>query len=129
MKRTVQLSLSNSSTAAALRQALERSGPWQAELVAAPDLNLDSVVLVGLKEFLRLPKPLANPEQFVLMMPSGADLNPAWEAGVVSVVSESDDLPTVLLAIMAAALRADSAARHRQTKRDISQQIPNILRH
>ncbi len=31
----------------------------------------------------------------------------AWEAGVVSVVSEQDPISTVLLAIMAAGLRVD----------------------
>jgi hypothetical protein len=33
----------------------------------------------------------------------------AWEAGIVSVVSEEDPLSTVLLAIMAAALRVEKS--------------------
>jgi hypothetical protein len=129
MKRTVQLALTNRSTAESLAQALERSGPWHVEFADLPDLARDTVVLVDLDGFARIPKPLDNPEQVVLMIPGGADLSLAWEAGVVSVVSETDALPTVLLAIMAAALRSESAFRRKQTKRDISQPLPESLRH
>ena len=57
--------------------------------------------------FERLPLPLSNPERVVLITRREAQdpqlLAQAWEAGIVSVVSEEDPLSTVLLAIMAAA--------------------------
>jgi hypothetical protein len=61
--------------------------------------------------FARLPLPLSNPERVVLIArkePQAPQfLAQAWEAGIVSVVSEEDPLSTVLLAIMAAALRVE----------------------
>jgi hypothetical protein len=56
----------------------------------------------------RLPLPLSNPERIVLITHRDPQLMAeAWEAGVVSVVSEQDPISTVLLAIMAAGLRVD----------------------
>jgi hypothetical protein len=55
----------------------------------------------------RLPLPLAHPERVVLISRQDPQLlAEAWDAGIVSVASLEDSLPTVLLAIMAAALRA-----------------------
>jgi hypothetical protein len=56
--------------------------------------------------FERLPLPLANPEQVVLITHRNTHevMPKAWDAGIVSVVAASDP-NTVLLAIMAAALR------------------------
>jgi hypothetical protein len=56
----------------------------------------------------RLPLPLSNPERIVLITHRDAQpMAEAWEAGIVSVVSEQDPISTVLLAIMAAGLRVD----------------------
>jgi hypothetical protein len=56
----------------------------------------------------RLPLPLCNPERIVLITRRDAQLMAeAWEAGIVSIVSEQDPISTVLLAIMAAGLRVD----------------------
>jgi hypothetical protein len=64
--------------------------------------------------FARLPLPLSNPGQIVLIAHKDRQasqfLAQAWEAGIVSVVSEEDPLSTVLLAIMAAALRVAKPA-------------------
>jgi hypothetical protein len=50
--------------------------------------------------------PLPNPERVVLITRKDPQLlAQAWDAGIVSVVSHDDPLNTVLLAIMAAALR------------------------
>jgi len=127
--RTLQLSIDDRAAAAALREAVLRSGPWQVELVETPDLSHDSVVVVDEAGLDRLPLPLVGPERIVLIARKDADLSHAWDAGVVSVVSTSDAVPTVLLAVMAAALRAESAARHRLGKRDISHPVEEKLRH
>jgi len=56
--------------------------------------------------FGRLPFPLENPERVVLITRKDPQLlAQAWDAGIVSVVSADDPVNTVLLAIMAAALR------------------------
>jgi len=56
----------------------------------------------------QLPLPFSNPERIVLITRKDAELMAeAWEAGIVSVVSEEDPISTVLLAIMAAGLRVE----------------------
>jgi hypothetical protein len=56
--------------------------------------------------FARLPLPLSHPERIVLVSRKDPQLlAEAWNAGIVSVVSDADPPGTVLLAIMAAALR------------------------
>jgi hypothetical protein len=61
--------------------------------------------------FERLPLPLSHPERLVLISrPHPELLGRAWDAGIVSVVSPDDSLPTILLAIMATALRAAKPA-------------------
>jgi len=53
-----------------------------------------------------VPLPLPYPERVVLLTRKDpAHLSHAWEAGIVSLVSPDDPPSTVLLAIMAAALR------------------------
>jgi hypothetical protein len=56
--------------------------------------------------FDKLPLPFLHPERIVLITGRNRrDLAEAWEAGIVSVISIDDPINTVLLAIMAAALR------------------------
>jgi hypothetical protein len=56
--------------------------------------------------FTRLALPLLHPERVVLISRQDPELlAQAWDAGIVSVASVTDSLPTVLLAIMAASLR------------------------
>lgn len=107
MMRTVQLEIADAAFVAALRDALCHSGPWHVEAVEVPDLTRPGVVVVDEASFERLPLPLAHPERLVLISHPNPDLlSRAWDAGIVSVVSPDDSLPTVLLAIMATALRA-----------------------
>jgi hypothetical protein len=74
--------------------------------VDRPDPVLPGVLVVDEPAFRLLPLPLANPERVVLIIRHDPQLMAqAWEAGVVSVVSSEDSPTTVLLAIMAAALR------------------------
>jgi hypothetical protein len=126
--RTIQIALSDPETASALRDEIRRSGSWHVEVAPTPDLRGSSVIVVdtaALGPVLRL---LACPERIVLIAPKGADLSEAWDAGIVSVVSEGDPVSTVMLAVIAASLRAENAARHRGDKREISQTAGAKLR-
>ena len=109
MMQTVQLSIADSRYATTVREALARSCAWHVESVEHPDLSRNHVAVLDEQAFSRLPLPLSNPERVVLIThkePQAPQfLAQAWEAGIVSVVSEEDPLSTVLLAIMAAALR------------------------
>jgi hypothetical protein len=104
--QTVQLSIADGQYAAAIREALSRSCAWHVESVGCPDATRQCVLVLDEFAFAKLPLPLSNPERIVLI----ARKNPrvlaeAWEAGIVSVTSADDPISTVLLAIMAAALR------------------------
>lgn len=106
MMQTVQLSIADGQYAAAVREALSRNCAWRLESADAPDLSQDCVVVLDEATFARLSLPLTNPERVVLITRKDPQmLAEAWEAGIVSVVSDSDPISTVLLAIMAAALR------------------------
>ena len=104
--RTVQLSIADAGYAAALRDALTRTGPWHVEMVDRPKPETPCVLVLDESSFERLPLPLVNPERVVLISTQDPQLLArAWDASIVSVLSTDDSLPTVLLAIMAAALR------------------------
>ena len=110
MTQTVQFALADAAYAAALRDALVRSGPWRVEPVQNPDPGPKCVVVMDEDAFYRLPLPLDFPERIVLITRKDRQqLSRAWEAGIVSVVSVDDAPNTVLLAIMAAALRCTKA--------------------
>src|SRR5271157_1112506 len=106
MMQRVQLSIADSAYAAAVREALSRSCAWHVDSVDRPDLAQQCVLVLDEFAFARLPLPLSNPERIVVIcQPDPQLLAQAWEAGIVSVLSKEDPLSTVLLAIMAAALR------------------------
>jgi hypothetical protein len=106
MMQTVQLSIADSVYAASVREALSRSCAWHVESVDRPDPSQHCAMVLDETAFVRLPLPLSNPERVVLITRKDPQLlAQAWEAGIVSVVSEEDPISTVLLAIMAAALR------------------------
>jgi hypothetical protein len=106
MTKTVQLSIADSVYATNVRDALSRCGVWQIEPVDRPDPSQQCALVLDEKAFARLPLPLSNPERVVLITRKDPELLArAWEAGIVSIVSEEDPIGTVLLAIMAAALR------------------------
>jgi len=104
--QTVQLAIADSAYRAALREALARSGPWHVETVETPRPG-ERCVLVMDEVFLsRIALPFPYPERVVLVTRmDSAKLSHAWDAGIVSLVSPDDSPSTVLLAIMAAALR------------------------
>jgi hypothetical protein len=104
--QSVQLSIANGVYAASVREALSRSCAWHVEAVERPDLSQKGVLVLDESALARLPLPLSNPERVVLITRKDPQLlAQAWEAGIVSVLSEEDPISTVLLAIMAAALR------------------------
>ena len=111
--RTVQLSIADAGYAAVLREALTRTGPWHVETVDHPDPARRCVLVLDGSSFERLPLPLNNPERVVLISQQDPQLLArAWDASIVSVLSTDDSLPTVLLAIMAAALRIGKSQAH-----------------
>jgi hypothetical protein len=106
MMQTVQLSIADCGYAAAVREAVARNCAWHVESSPVPDLSQECVLVLDEVAFARLPLPLTNPERVVLITRKDPQtMAEAWEAGIVSVVSDSDPISTVLLAIMAAALR------------------------
>jgi hypothetical protein len=105
--QSVQLSIADGKYAAAVREAAARSCAWHIESVEQPDLSRKGVLVLDEAAFERLTLPLPYPERVVLIIRKEPELlAEAWEAGIVSVVSEDDPMSTVLLAIMAAGLRA-----------------------
>jgi len=115
MMQSVQLSIADNQYANAVRDALSHSCAWHIEAVEQPDLSRHGVMVLDEEAFARLPLPLPNPGRIVLIArkePQAFQLAQAWEAGIVSVVSEEDPLNTVLLAIMAAALRVEKPTAH-----------------
>jgi hypothetical protein len=107
MMRNIQLSIADAKYAAAVREALCRSCAWHVEFIDMPDPSQPCVLVLDDLAFTRLALPLSNPERTVLISPrkDPASLTHAWDAGILSVVSPDDPMSTVLLAIMAAALR------------------------
>jgi hypothetical protein len=104
--QAVQLVLGDAVYAAGLRDALTRTGPWSVAALAVPDPSQRCVLVLDEEAMARLPLPLAHPERVVLITRKDAQhLSKAWEAGIVSVISDEDPPATVLLAIMAASLR------------------------
>jgi len=74
------------------------------------------VLVLDESAFARLPLPLANPERVILITRQDRQsLARAWNAGVSTVVSPEDCPATVLLAIMAVALRDEKSHRSRRT--------------
>ena len=104
MMQTVQLAIADVVYAAALREALSHSCAWHVESVDRPDPARPCVMVLDQAALEHLPQPLSNPERIVLITQPMAE---AWEAGIISIVSEQDPISTVLLAIMAAGLRVD----------------------
>jgi hypothetical protein len=83
------------------------SGTWEILCVDVPDVARSGVVVVDEAALERLAAPIETPERVVLVdQGDGVDLDRAFEIGIKSVVSSRDPLDTVLLAVMAADLRA-----------------------
>lgn len=107
MVQTVQLAISDGAFSAAVREALSRTCAWHVESVEVPDPSHNCVLVLDEPAFERISLSLTNPERVVLVTRKDTHemMAQAWEAGIVSVISADDPINTVLLAIMAAALR------------------------
>jgi len=104
--QTVQLAIADPAYEAALHEALVRSGPWHVERVDTPRPGERCVLVIDEVCLNRIALPLPYPERVVLVTRKDpANLSHAWDAGIVSLVSPDDPPSTILLAIMAAALR------------------------
>ena len=124
MMQSVQLSIGDGQYAAAVREALTHSCAWHVESVECPDPSQHCVIVLDEAAFGRLRLPLTNPERVVLITRKDPQaLAQAWEVGIVSVVSAEDPINTVLLAIMAAALRV--AKSHSATATGAISPSPN----
>ena len=123
--QTVQFALADGAYSATLRDALVRSGPWHVLRVEDPDPSQMCVVVMDEDAFNRSLLPLSHPERVVLITRKDPQhLSRAWDAGIVSVVSVDDAPNTVLLAIMAAALRVPKAQAAPATPSAISPTRP-----
>jgi DNA-binding NarL/FixJ family response regulator len=109
---TIQVAIADECYATALRELLARGAAWKVLSVDVPDPRIEGVIVVDAQALDRLPSRTDNPERVVLIARNdpGA-LARAWEAGIVSVVSENDPMSTAMLAIMAARLQVSKAVR------------------
>lgn len=108
----IQMAITNTSYATALRSLLARNGHWEVECVELPDTRRDGLLVVDCDHLARLPMPLEHPERVVLVARKDPlSLSRAWDAGVNSVVFDKDPLATAVLAVMAARLRVAKARR------------------
>ncbi|MBK9169522.1 MAG: hypothetical protein IPM24_18950 [Bryobacterales bacterium] len=102
----VQVALANPAHASRLRKALARNGAWDVTEVDLPDLTYPGVIVLDESAFGRLPEGLWRPERIVLITRNETQsLRRAWEAGIVSVVFDTDPPDTAVLAVLAAELR------------------------
>lgn len=91
-----------------IHRALEQNREWNLceSPVAGGSYCSSEVVVIDQDTFERLPLPLDHPERVVLIARKDrVQLERAWEAGIISVVWDTDRIETVFLAIQAAALR------------------------
>jgi hypothetical protein len=102
----IQIALKDTALAERLRALLLHTGAVRIDLVDVAD-QLDDGVIVTDAE--RLPKPssIRKPERYVALAPRRQQaLECAWNAGVKSVVYDTEPISTIVLAVMAARLNA-----------------------
>jgi phosphoglycolate phosphatase-like HAD superfamily hydrolase len=102
---TVQVALTDAVYREALEAALARAGVVEVQRVSRPDPHRPQVLVVDRDHLEMLRWPIEHPGRVVLIVGDQAeDLSSAWEAGVRSVVGQSDALNTAVLAILGAML-------------------------
>lgn len=107
MMGSIQLALSDTVKAEALRTVLARSARVPVRCVERPEPESACAVVVDPAHLGRLGVPLSHPERVVLVTRGDEQsLREAWDLGVGSVVNEQDPVNTVVLAILAVCLRA-----------------------
>jgi hypothetical protein len=103
---TVQLAVGNAPYGVVLSDLLTHTESCCVQTVDEPDPLQPGVLVVNEKTLDSLSIPINRPERVVLITPNDARrLERAWQAGIRSVVFDSDPPRTMALAVMAAALR------------------------
>jgi hypothetical protein len=104
--QTVQLAVGDAPYGAVLHDLLEHAGTCRVTPVNRPDPRQDGVLVVDEAGLESLPVPLIHPERVVLITRNDPRLLArAWDAGIRCVVFDTDPPRTMVLAVMAAALR------------------------
>lgn len=113
---SIQVALSDSAKADALRVLLARSTQVPVLCAESPDFAAACAVVLDAERFSRLPQPLIHPDRIVLITKNDpGHLKDAWDAGVHSVLSEQDPLNTVVLAVLATCLRSGTTRQSSET--------------
>ena len=103
---TVQLAVGKARYGPMLSDLLAHTESCRVAKVDKPDPRQPGVLVVNEETLDCLPMPLDRPERVVLITPNEPRrLERAWQAGIRSVVFDSDPPRTMALAVMAAALR------------------------
>jgi hypothetical protein len=106
----VQLAVADGAYSEGLQQAMSQDWAfhgWNVQCVEMPDLTRRGVIVVDRETFDRLPPRLPHPERIVLITHRDPEqLSRAWDAGIVSVIDQSDPVSTAMLAILAARFRS-----------------------
>lgn len=123
---TIQLALDNSDLAGTLQEMLRRSTDLPVRRVESPGADDDGVVVVDIPHLDRLKTLLTHPERVVLIASNCANnFEDAWQAGVASVVCDTDPINTVVLAILSACLRAEPRPADAAGKKNLFSALPN----
>jgi hypothetical protein len=103
---TIQLVLSDQAFAKRLQQHLTDNGNWPVAITEVPGFGRGGVVVLDDKVLMGLAAAPDFPDRVVLIAPNDPQIQShAWNLGIRSVVYDTDNLSTVLLAIMSAYLR------------------------
>ncbi len=120
MTDRIQVALKDREEAERLRALLLRTCSLRVDLVALPDLLDDGVVVMHSDWLADGAYLLPHPEKVIVVSPrDGRSIEAAWNAGIRTVVYESDPISTLVLAVMAAQLanRPPLPGRHPQAAR------------
>ncbi len=106
MTDRIQIALKDGPLAERLRGLLLYTCGLRIDLVESPDLNDDGVIITD-AEALPALRSVRRPERFVAVAPRREQaLECAWNAGVKSVVYDSEPMSTLVLAVISARLNA-----------------------
>jgi hypothetical protein len=125
--QTIQLVLSDHAFAKRLKQLLAENGNWPVAIKDAPVFNKGDVVVLDETILSTLSASPDYPDRVVLITRNQPDLLArAWEYGIRSVVYNTDDQNTILLAVMSVYLRLPRSPLMPQ-RRVLSPSAPNKL--
>lgn len=106
----IQIALSDAGFGKALQNELASSHLAPAQCVDCPDTERGGIIVVDFDHLELLPRPIDGAHRVVLIAGDGPDdLDKAWSAGVQSVVSQTESMDTMVLAVLAASLHASQS--------------------